>query len=367
MMKKIGEEIDREMKNLLGLLRPAPQRDEKVAAAGRQRYMEQVDGYLAKGKRPVVAAASGWSFLRRKNFAMVALTFALAFVLVASSGAGVAAAAQGTLPGEALYVVKVFGEDFRLTLTTDEAAEFDILGSYVERRYSEIDALQSADSVIPQSTADRLGEQLNAMLQLAASMDDTAMAQSLSDMQDMLQPRYQGTNGDQDRLQDQFQVKSMVQIHKQTRDSWEATALGLSDPEQFRHMYTYKYAGEGPGAGTGTPQGAGNGTPAGEGYGPGPEKQTTGTPEETGFGPGPNATATPQATGASYGPGDPNEQPENSYGPGGSYGTGTPEGDEDAQNGPGPNETEQPSNSYGPGPTKEASQEPLKKQDNKNK
>jgi len=360
-MKNIGEELDRIGKELLGVLRQAPQRDEKAAAAGRQRYMQQVEGYLARGQRPAAVATNRWAFLRQKSFATVAMTSLLVLVLLIGSGAGVAAAAIGTVPGDALYAVKTFGEDFHLALTADEASKFDLLGSYVERRYDEIDALQATGSEVPENTADRLGDQLGAMLQIAANMDDANMTQSLSDMQDMLQPKYQGTNGDQDRLQDQFQVKSMVQIHKQTRDSWDATTLGLSDPEQFRYMYAYEYAGEGVGAGTGTP--------AGEMYGPGPEKQTTGTPEETGFGPGPAAaSATPQATGASYGPGEVNEQPANSYGPGGSYGTGTPEGDEDAEYGPGPNETEQPANSFGPGPTEDdGTQEPLKKQENKNK
>ena len=41
-------------------------------------------------------------------------------------GAGVAAAAIGTVPGDALYAVKTFGEDFHLALTADEASEFEL-------------------------------------------------------------------------------------------------------------------------------------------------------------------------------------------------------------------------------------------------
>lgn len=352
------------LKKLLGALRAAPQRDEKVAQAARQRFLQQVDAYSARPRRVVaVAAAAGpFAFLKRPNFATVALTTLLVFVFLATAGVGVVAASESTLPGDAFYAVKVFGEDFRLALTAEGSADFALLGGYVERRYDEIDALLENGYDVPESTAVRLQEHLQAMLTIAAGMDDADMAEALSDIQAVIPPQYQGTNGDQDRLQDQYQTKTMVQIRKMSRDSWDATVLGLEEPNQFRYMYTWEYAGEGPGEGVG----AGTGTPSGEMYGPGPEKQATGTPEDTGFGPGPDAgTGEAQDNGEGYGPG-PNEteQPAESYGPGGSYGTGTPVGDEDAEYGPGPNETEQPSSSYGPGPSEEAAPEetPVKKQ-----
>lgn len=344
-MKNFVEEFDRLGKQLLNVLHQAPQRDEKVAAASRQRYLQQVDDFIARGQRVAPAATNRWAFLRQKSFATLALTSLLVLVLLISSGAGVAAAALGTLPGEALYPVKTFTEDMRLALTVSDNNEFNLLIEYVERRYDEVDALQAKGEPIPDSVAERLGEQLGTMLRTAANMDDMEMLHSLTDMHNMLQPMYQGTNGDQDRVQDQFQDKLMAQVQKTIRESWDATELGLNDPLQFRYTYSYtyqymyKHAGE-----NGNMQ-----DPVGTAWGNGPLLDGTPTP----------------AAGPSYGPG-PDDGPldsgdndgENSYGPGV-----TPNPDDelpDQYYGPGGQE-EEPGSGWNPSAPSTNEQEPLKK------
>lgn len=340
---------DRSLFQLLGLLRPTAQRNEKAAANGRAQYIKQVDGYLARGKRPA-AVTQSWSFWNQKKLAVAFMTTLMLLVFLVSSGAGVVAAAQGTLPGEALYPVKTFVEDARLALTNNTYSKYDLLGSYVIDRIDEIDALQELGAVIPGNVTYRLGKQLDAMLAIAAVMDDASMTTSLVDMQKMLMAAWMkfGTTGDQDRIRDQYddnfnnQGEQMVAIKKQNRDYLEITYIALNDPAGFRYMYAYsginKPVDSGndlPGTGTGT--GSANTDPgnldaAGPGPGDGavnsfgPGYLITGTLTETEFLPGtwgPGAAGglviTDVLTDTSYGPGP--DDPLYYYWGDGPYGT----------------------------------------------
>ena len=273
---------DRNLFKMFGMLRSAPQRDVKAAAAARQRYMQQVDGYLAHSKRPV--AAKRLTFFSQKNFAMAFVTSLLLFVFLFTSGAGVVAAAQGTLPGEALYPVKTLSEDVRLALTTNINSKFDLLASYVMNRINEIDTLQETGAVLPVNITGRIGSQLDAMLTLVASMDDANMTTALVDMQKMLMGQYMklGTTGDQDRIQDNFQVMLHVMILKQNRDYLDLTTLGLTDPTGLRNMYAYNGVNKPEDAGSGSDNSGGNAEPGNlNAIQPGP-----GEGSENSFGPG---------------------------------------------------------------------------------
>jgi hypothetical protein len=296
-MKNNNEKLDRNLITLLGKLLPTPQRDVKAVASGRQNFMQRVDRYLAQGKLPA-PATNRWSVFTQKRLAMVALTLVLVLTFLVSSGAGVAVAARNTLPGDTLYSVKTLGEDTRLAFTSDSIAKFDLLATYVMLRFTEIDALQEQDAVITPSVTYRLSNQLDTMLLLAASMDDTNLVTSLIDMQKILLggELMLVTTGDQDRIRDNYQILLMTKILKQDRDYLDLVELGVHDPAGFRYMYAYTYMYNGlnkptdPGSGTGIGTGLGNGTGSGsantdpgnlDAQGPGP-----GVGADNSFGPG---------------------------------------------------------------------------------
>lgn len=254
-MKSFGEEFDKLGKELLGALHNVPQRDAKAAAAGRQHYMQQVDGYLARGHRPI-ESKSRWAIFANKGFATMAVTAMLVFVMIVSS-VGVAAA-QNALPGGTLYAVKTFGEDLRLAFTAKDSAELEVLGQFVIQRYEEIDALQAKGEPVPDSVAARLGDQLGTMLRTAAKMSGEDMDQALGNMQTIMATQgYTYTwcieGGGFNNLTGEF---GTADEPARTRDNWDgateppsksvieatcnamaAIQMGLTEPAQYRSQF----------------------------------------------------------------------------------------------------------------------------------
>ena len=100
----------------------------------------------------------------------------LALVLaLALGGTGTTAfAAQASLPSDLLYPVKIFSEDFRLALTTDSQAEFNLLLELAQKRASEIAEMANAGDPVSSSVNLRLQEHLEQAVQQAAQLDDEA-------------------------------------------------------------------------------------------------------------------------------------------------------------------------------------------------
>ncbi len=86
--------------------------------------------------------------LASRLFGARRLAFALASVLLAflmlTSSVGVALASEQALPGDLLYGVKRGLEEARIALAADPIALVELLGSYADRRLSEIEALAAA-------------------------------------------------------------------------------------------------------------------------------------------------------------------------------------------------------------------------------
>ncbi len=274
--------------------------------------------------------------------ATLAIKLVLALTVILG-GAGVAAsAAQGSLPNEALYPIKLLMEEVQLSLAATPDAQIDAYLEQAQQRVDEMAQLTNRGTGIPADVPARLQAQLQAALQIAAQLDDLHLQAAL----DRLQLRTQ----DQLREMDRLHLAEATQVLTQVR---ETAQLGLMSPRQFRARVgagrpfeappqpsitpqatvTPSHTPLGPNASvtpqatctpqhtpqpraTGTPQLLRTSTPQGQSYGPGPQ-QPAATPVGQGdgheYGPG------PQATSASGGGGP---QPQN-----GSQGMGGPHSD----------------------------------------
>lgn len=349
-MKPLSPQIDPVVMEHLDSLQKMAPRDEQAAAAGRVAFIAQAENFAQAVSAPQKQRLIHWNFKfkdlfqRKERFSMFSTIATILAVLALTFGGASASvyAAQGSLPGEALYQLKIQSEDLRLTWENQEMEQIGLALEFANRRIEELQAMLKQGQTPPESLMLRFQEHLNTAFRLAAGLDDAELAPALDQIRQTLeqQARLLENAGAPDdavllRIRDQVQL----------RTSW--TEEGQVDPFAFRvrfgpdsHDFTPPADPLAPGDGYGPgPFITGTPTP-GSGYGPGPGLQATctGTPQ-SGLGPQPD-------TGNSYGPGpQPTEQPGNSYGPGPQPTTEPGDGV-----GPGPQPTTPPEDGSGPGP-----------------
>jgi hypothetical protein len=310
-----------------------PARSEAAVRSGLQAFLHE-----AAGLHPTVSARptrrlTGWisQFQLRSKFTqerspMFALAIKLVLVLaVIFGGAGVtAAAAQSSLPNEALYPVKLLVEEVQLSLASTPDAQIDMQLEQAQQRVREMAQLTDRGAAIPAEVSARLQTRLQAALQIAAQLDDQHLPAAL----DRIQLRTQDQLREMERLQLHDPVQALTQVR-------EMAQLGQSDPQAFRARFGHGRSDDAPPQPMMTPRADPSRTPQ-----PPHTPQATNTPSRTGtpqgnsYGPGPQATAQPAATpigqgdGHEYGPG-----PQATNVPGGG---GDPQGSQDGLGGNGP-------------------------------
>ena len=127
-------QIEAQFLNLFDRVRISPPRDPIAAERGRRQFLKRVEA-LRPSRAFIVLPR--WS-ARRPAWAIASVLLASALLL---SGIGVARAASGALPNQALYSVKTAFEDLQIALSADDAAEAYLLLQFSQRRIDEITEL----------------------------------------------------------------------------------------------------------------------------------------------------------------------------------------------------------------------------------
>jgi hypothetical protein len=331
-MKPLSPQTNRIIVEHLESLRDMPARDAQSAERGRAAFLSQAQT-IAQAVSPRPKKRLGyWSvfsntlFRRKERFSMFT-TLATIFTVIALALGGTGAtvyAAQGSLPGESLYQLKLQSEDFRLTWENQEMEKIALALQFANRRMEEFQALLAENQIPPDSLMLRLQNQLDTALRLTAGLDDEQVVPALLQIRQTLEQ--------QERILAQLQEQAgapveavLLRLRDQIRLRISWVEEGQADPAQLRTRF-------GPGAPAVVPPSLTH-TP-GSGYGPGPG---------TGLGPQATCTCTPQS---GIGP-QPTSEPGNGFGPG-------PQPTEAPQDGtgtgPGPQPTSEPGNGFGPGP-----------------
>ena len=121
---------------------PTPRPDPAAVRANRQRMLDAVQTAAARRQqRGPAAFAWVWrlsSGLQVRPLLRAALTLAAAVVLVSLASGALFTSAADSLPGQALYPVKRFGENVRLSLTLHPAARQELQTEYLLERRHEV-------------------------------------------------------------------------------------------------------------------------------------------------------------------------------------------------------------------------------------
>ena len=153
-LEQSGQPLDPRLKELLDLLKDTPTRDPEAEVHGRAKFLAEVDALFSEPTRPIASRIngpvletkrSGWRFnlaSLQSRLAFTTLMAILAIVMLLFGGAGATAfAAQGALPGDALYSLKTSLETTQVRLSRDAARQAQLHLDFAERRLDEIAAL----------------------------------------------------------------------------------------------------------------------------------------------------------------------------------------------------------------------------------
>ncbi|MEJ5223789.1 MAG: DUF5667 domain-containing protein, partial [Anaerolineales bacterium] len=246
------------------------------------------------------------------------MTFLLVVGVAFGSGGAALAAAQTSLPSDALYPLKTWSEDVQFQWADSVQTRLELLLQFQARRMEEIRTMLQNGQVPPQAVLTRAQTQSEQALHLAASLPPEEAAQALMRVQAQLQQQIQVMT--QLHLPDQANP-ALVQVQAQVRamltERIQLAGQGAEDPQwlreqlhireqlrlqeqdctspdclQYQNQYQYQNGtgnpSNNPSPAGGNPWAVGTPTP-GSGYGPGesqnPWTDTTPTPG-SGYGPG---------------------------------------------------------------------------------
>lgn len=326
-----NQEIDPKLMERLRQLKAVPERDPQQMAKGRAQFLHQAQQIAAQGvSQRENYRHNMWKDTIQSIFAIkrkeqshmfgVMTTLLLILGMVLGGGGVTVAAAQSSLPDQALYPVKVWSENVRASLVTDPEAQFDLALQFASRRTEEIHSMAEAGEAAPEAVMNQLQNQLEFALQVAANQP--------SDTGDQLLERARDRLRQQDQLMQQLETQAnpeaeaaLKQVRQMIQERLSWVEDGLADPNRLQDHLRLK-----DGTGQATPEvtpeetlsGQGS-TPATAGENGNPWTDETPVPG-SGYGPGPGPDATCTCTpGSSAGPmktpqpGGPNKDP----GPGG--------------------------------------------------
>ncbi len=359
-----NDDIDSKLLIQLEGLRATPTRNPQQAARARAAFLSEA-GLLAR-TAPVAKQSpfAGWKniFAVRRltpavKFALITL---LAVGIVLGSGSLTVTAAQGSQPNQALYPVKTWSEDLRLSLAQDPDSQLQLDMEFAGRRMDEIQAMLQAGDIPPETVLTRLETQVENALEVAASLPDERATPALLQISDHLHTHEQNLRqqhvGMPAAQEIQARVQTMLAINLQLAEAGAAQPGWLRLQIRQRRqtgqpgiiptttpLSPEATATTAPGNGQGygqspTPQKTSSATPAGNGHGfggpHGPPASVTSTPN--GNGPG-QPRRTPASTDKPSGPGEPKQTPsrpgKTPSGPNGPQNT--PANPQDTPSGPG--------------------------------
>lgn len=163
------------IKRHLDLLRDTPPRDPEAAELGKQNFLKLAASLPVPVSVKRSLRLNEWLLAITKikeRRVMFTITTLIVVLTMLFGGAGATVyAAQDSMPNDTLYTVKTWSEDIKLGLTSDPEAKYDLIESYLYRRFAELDALLADGEEIPDDFITRTQDQLKAMGNAVAQME----------------------------------------------------------------------------------------------------------------------------------------------------------------------------------------------------
>lgn len=248
-------------------LRETESRDLHAAAATRMAFLTEARNASQSVSNQPLHRLNEWmaviiTFLtaprKTKGVSMLSTVLSLLVVLGLAFGGGTVAAAQNSMPDDALYQVKLMSEDARLSIAADQEMQLQLALEFAERRMEEVQTMLQAGEVPSEPVMFRLQNQLAHAMNLAANMPDEQYQTELLKLQTRLQQREQvmlqlELNQDTDPalLQIRERIQTMLQLQLQLcNDGMEDPALlreqsqlqlQNGEPYQYEYQYQFQY------------------------------------------------------------------------------------------------------------------------------
>jgi uncharacterized membrane protein YgcG len=238
-------DLDPELAERFAKLREISPRDPKRTSDGRAAYLLHARELMQKKPQPAPISREPqnrlilWTNTLSQAFRIKempqmftkVMAVVIAAVLLFGGFAATAYASQASLPNDALYGVKTFGENVRLSLASQGDDKLGLALEFAQRRVEEIAALKELGIEIPPHVAAQYQEQVEYTLRLAAGLPDEQIVPGLERVRTRLQEQLQ-------RLDQLSQVNpndpALIQARDRVREQLRLVDDGLGDPQQFR-------------------------------------------------------------------------------------------------------------------------------------
>lgn len=241
-MNSIPENQNLEVISLIEKLLPVPERTPRTVEDGRARFLAEArllqPAISSKAERRHIEWKTIFSRKVQPRMAIISTLLVIFTLLFGGTGATVYAA-QGSLPDQPLYAVKLASEDVRAGLAPNNQTRQDLMMNFADRRMQEAFQLATQGKAIPQKVWDRMDNQLDSALHAAAGPDDEHMRQQLV----QIQVRIITDLAILTKLSnDSRYTGDVVQAQRTLLDDFQLVSLGLMDPSAFRqHMGSDQY------------------------------------------------------------------------------------------------------------------------------
>ena len=253
-MSSIPEEQNLEVISLIEKLLPVPERSPRAVEDGKAKFLAEAQLLQPAISRTPERRHIEWKtiFSRKVQPGMATIsTLLLIFTLLFGGTGATVYAAQGSLPDQPLYVVKLASEDVRAGLATNNQTRSDLMMNFADMRLEEALQLAAKGKTIPGMVWERMDKQFDSALHAAAGPDDEHMRQQLV----QIQVRIAIDLAKLTKLSNDSRYSGdVVKVQVTLLNDLQLVSLGLTDPSAFRqHMGSdqYPYGGQ-----TSTPTGS---------------------------------------------------------------------------------------------------------------
>jgi hypothetical protein len=245
-METSEEKNNHQIIEMLESLPEPPRRDPRKAAWGKANFLVEARTRQEAVSSNPIRRLNQWIVTKpfigfrkeRSTMKTVFVSILLALAIVLGGGGATAYAAQDSIPTDTLYPVKLFLEDAQYSLTTDPIEKVELLVTFANTRIAEIAALAEEGEEIPIEVTDDLQNELQAMLILAAGLDEANTTSVLLHIRDNLRTQDQlMTNATSGAPEGAATVLELARAVLQNQH--RVAELGLDEPLQFRQMFGY--------------------------------------------------------------------------------------------------------------------------------
>ncbi len=230
-------EMDNKLRERLERLREVPPRNPQRAAQARVNYLAQAE-QMAQAvshnlkMRPIHRTLWSpivlWKGKERSLMLNPLLVILMMVVLAVGGGGATVAAAQGSLPDQPLYAVKMWSEQARLSLATHPQAAWQLALSLSERRIEEMGKLAQAGSPVDEALELRYQAQLEHAFRQIENLPDDQALRALEQVHQRLQSQQQRLGEMPPETAQLVRVRAMIQERLRVVED------ALRHPQQLR-------------------------------------------------------------------------------------------------------------------------------------